>query len=82
MCMLHSPFRHSNEFEKAKLIKNSRPKKVSGYSTELNRLIFWCLEKYPEDRPALSDIEGAPEISMRIRERRYLEKQNWVLNRD
>jgi serine/threonine protein kinase len=66
-CMLQSPFRHPNEFERAKLIKESRPKKASSYSLELNRLIFWCLEKNPEDRPALSDILGAPEINIRIR---------------
>ena len=58
------------------MIKDVRPKKISHYSTELNRVIFWCLEKNPEDRPSLTDILNAPEINMRIRERRYQEKHN------
>ena len=74
VCALQGPFRHQNEFERLKMVKEARPKKISSYSLELNRLIFWCLEKYPEDRPTLSDILGAPEINIRIRERRYQEK--------
>jgi NIMA (never in mitosis gene a)-related kinase len=74
VCALQSPFRHHNEFERLKMIKETRPKKITSYSLELNRLIFWCLEKCPEDRPTLSDILGAPEINIRIRERRYQEK--------
>lgn len=52
------------------MIKEARPKKLP-YSVELNRVVFWCLEKAPEARPSLSDITKTPEISLRIRERRY-----------
>lgn len=55
------------------MIKEVKPKKLA-FSTELNRVIFWCLEKDPDSRPTLSELLGTPEINLRIRERRYQEK--------
>lgn len=45
-------------------------------------MILWCLKKHPEDRPTLIDLFGAPEINMRIRERRYQEKLAELLSKE
>lgn len=71
LAALQKPFRHANEFERVRLIKESSLKKLSAYSVELNRVIFWCLNKSPENRPSLSDLGLCPEINLRIREIRY-----------
>ena len=63
------------------MIKESRPKKTS-YSLELNRVIFWCLTKDPEARPTLHEILRSPEIDLRIRERRFSQKQADLLAKE
>lgn len=55
-------------------MREVRLKKMGGYSMELNRLVFWCLAKEAQGRPKLGEILDAPEINLRIRERRYQEK--------
>lgn len=42
LCALQPPFKAANEFERVKMIKEVRPKKLP-YSIELNRVVFWCL---------------------------------------
>lgn len=66
MCTLQPPFLGENEFETARLIRDRKPKKIP-YSPELNRAVFWCLEKRPEQRPTVEDLKGIPEINLRIR---------------
>ena len=59
------------------MIREKRPKKLP-YSLELNRVIFWCLEKNPMDRPSISDLVNCPEITLKIRNRRYEYQRKYV----
>ena len=45
------------------------------YSKELGRIIAWMLRVHSEERPSVDDLLNVPQISLRIREKRFKENQ-------
>ena len=76
MAALKPPFEAESQFSLASKIRagkfNRLPEK---YSEELSRVIRWMLSIKPEERPNIDDLLNVPQISLRIREKRFRENQ-------
>ena len=74
LCTLSKPFEASNELALALKIRDGKIEPISGkYSTELKRVIAWCLAFNQKERPNVEDLLNIPEISKRLREKRLKE---------
>ncbi|KAM3145555.1 Serine/threonine-protein kinase Nek2 [Paramecium bursaria] len=77
MCTLNPPFQAQNYLALAMKIKQGIFDKPNNYSTEMLRVINWCLMKDQIQRPTSEDLMNLPRISLRIREKRL--KENMIL---
>ena len=76
LCCLNKPFEASNELALALKIRDRKMEPISkNYSSELKRVITWCLAYNQKERPNVEDLLNIPEISKRLREKRLKENQ-------
>eukprot|EP00826_Nyctotherus_ovalis_P039791 TRINITY_DN3848_c0_g2_i1.p1 TRINITY_DN3848_c0_g2~~TRINITY_DN3848_c0_g2_i1.p1 ORF type:complete len:314 (-),score=104.67 TRINITY_DN3848_c0_g2_i1:45-986(-) len=76
MAALKPPFEAETQFSLAAKIKTGKFSKLpEKYSEELSRVIRWMLSVEAEERPGIDDLLNVPQISLRIREKRYRENQ-------
>jgi NIMA (never in mitosis gene a)-related kinase len=76
MAALRPPFEAENQFSLATKIRAGNFNKLSEkYSEELSRVIRWMLSIRPEERPSIDNLLNVPQISLRIREKRFRENQ-------
>ena len=74
LCCLNKPFEASNELALALKIRDKKIEPISNkYSSELRRVITWCLAYNQKERPNVEDLLNIPEISKRLREKRLKE---------
>lgn len=76
LCTLARPFDASNELALALKIRDGKIDPINyKYSSELKRIIAWCLAFNQKERPNVEDLLNIPEISRRLREKRLKENQ-------
>ena len=76
MCALHPPFQAQNPMALAIKIKDGKFERIPNrYSEELQRVIGWMLTLEQSKRATIDDLINLPLVSVRLREKRFEEKQ-------
>ncbi|CAD8204970.1 unnamed protein product [Paramecium octaurelia] len=78
MCSLQPPFQAQNYLSLAMKIKQAQYDNIpQQYTSEMKRVISWCLSVNQDQRPSVDDLLNLPRISIRLREKRL--KENSLL---
>lgn len=78
LCSLRPPFQAQNPMALALKIKDGKFDRIpSRYSEELHRVICWMLTLDQKRRATIDDLINLPLVSLRLREKRFEEKQQF-----
>lgn len=78
LCALHPPFQAQNPMALAMKIKEGKFERIPPrYSEELHRVICWMLCLEQKRRATIDDLINLPLVSVRLREKRFEEKQQF-----
>lgn len=78
LCALHPPFQAQNPMALAMKIKEGKFERIpTRYSEELHRVICWMLNLQQGQRASIDDLINLPLVNVRLREKRFEEKQQY-----